>query len=64
VFERFHRDASVGAGAAHGAGLGLTIARSYARRNGGEIELDSADMPESATGGGLRAILRLPLHAF
>ncbi len=64
VFERFRRDASVGAGAAHGAGLGLTIARSYARRNGGEIELDSADMPESATGGGLRAILRLPLHAF
>ncbi|KQW57695.1 histidine kinase [Variovorax sp. Root411] len=64
VFERFHRDASAGAGAAHGAGLGLTIARSYARRNGGEIELDNADMPESANGGGLRAILRLPLRAF
>lgn len=64
VFERFHRDPSTAGGAAHGAGLGLTIARGYARRNGGEIELDSADMPESATGGGLRAILRLPLHAF
>ncbi|MFM9922622.1 sensor histidine kinase [Variovorax sp. H27-G14] len=64
VFERFHRDPSNPGGAAHGAGLGLTIARGYARRNGGEIELDSADMPESATGGGLRAILRLPLHAF
>ncbi|MGJ7526741.1 sensor histidine kinase [Variovorax sp. GB1P17] len=64
VFERFHRDPATGNGAAQGAGLGLTIARSYARRNGGEIELESADMPESATGGGLRAILRLPLRAF
>ena len=64
VFERFHRAPSAGADAAHGAGLGLTIARSYARRNGGEIELDNADMPESANGGGLRAILRLPLCAF
>ena len=62
VFERFHRDPAVDAGAAHGAGLGLTIARGYARRNGGEIELDSAGMPESNTGGGLRATLRLPLH--
>ncbi|MGF6346068.1 ATP-binding protein [Variovorax sp. W2I14] len=60
VFERFHRDPSTDA-ATKGAGLGLTIARSYARRNGGEIELDSADMPESANGGGLRAILKLPL---
>jgi two-component system sensor histidine kinase TctE len=63
VFERFHRDPAVNAGAAHGAGLGLTIARGYARRNGGEIELDSAGMPESPTGGGLRATLRLPLRA-
>jgi len=62
VFERFHRDPSTYT-AAQGAGLGLTIARSYARRNGGEIELDSADMPESANGGGLRAILKLPLAA-
>ena len=62
VFERFHRDPSTDA-ATKGAGLGLTIARSYARRNGGEIELDSADMPESANGGGLRAILKLPLAA-
>jgi two-component system sensor histidine kinase TctE len=64
VFERFHRDPSVAAVATQGAGLGLTIARSYARRNGGEIELDNADMPESPNGGGLRAILRLPLRAF
>lgn len=63
VFERFHRDAAAGAGdaATQGAGLGLTIARSYARRNGGAIELHHADMPERANGGGLRAILRLPL---
>jgi two-component system sensor histidine kinase TctE len=64
VFERFHRDPSVAAVTTQGAGLGLTIARSYARRNGGEIELDNADMPESPNGGGLRAILRLPLRAF
>jgi len=61
VFERFHRDPAAGATGAQGAGLGLTIARSYARRNGGEIELDNADTPESANGGGLRAILKLPL---
>jgi two-component system sensor histidine kinase TctE len=67
VFERFHRDPASAAGSAQaatqGAGLGLTIARSYARRNGGDIELGHADMPERANGGGLRAILRLPLSA-
>ncbi|SFP46387.1 sensor histidine kinase [Variovorax sp. 770b2] len=62
VFERFHRDASASA-ATQGAGLGLAIARGYARRNGGEIELDNADMPERMNGGGLRAILKLPLAA-
>ena len=61
VFERFHRDPAAGAVATQGAGLGLAIARGYARRNGGEIELDSADMPESMNGGGLRAILKLPM---
>jgi len=64
VFERFHRDTSASTGAAQGAGLGLTIARSYARRNGGDIELANADTPESPNGGGLRATLRLPLRAF
>lgn len=63
VFERFHRDSATGTGAAQGAGLGLTIARGYARRNGGEIELSNADTPERPNGGGLRATLRLPLHA-
>lgn len=61
VFERFHRDPDAQGGATQGAGLGLTIARSYARRNGGDIELGSADTPERANGGGLRAVLRLPL---
>lgn len=55
VFERFHSAAPAGKGL-HGAGLGLAIARAYARRNGGDIELAN---PVSGTG--LRAILRLPL---
>ena len=63
VFERFHRDSSTTTGPAQGAGLGLAIARGYARRNGGEIELSNADTPERSNGGGLRATLRLPLHA-
>ncbi|SFU94592.1 two-component system, OmpR family, sensor histidine kinase TctE [Polaromonas sp. YR568] len=56
VFERFHSGAS--GKSAHGAGLGLAIARAYARRNGGDIELTGP-----ASGTGLRAILRLPLAA-
>lgn len=55
VFERFQRDAAVGSPATTGAGLGLAIARGYARRNGGDVEL------YSAPGGGLRAVLRLQL---
>jgi two-component system, OmpR family, sensor histidine kinase TctE len=58
VFERFHSADPGAERGAHGAGLGLSIARAYARRNGGDIEL--ADAP---TGTGLRAILRLPLAA-
>lgn len=55
VFERFHQDRTEASQATRGAGLGLTIARGYARRNDGDIEL------AAAVGGGLRAILRLPL---
>ena len=67
VFQRFQRDASSEARAMQGAGLGLTIARSYARRNQGDIELadagsaDGAYGPASTAGAGLRATLRLPL---
>jgi two-component system sensor histidine kinase TctE len=56
VFERFHSADPGGKNSSRGAGLGLAIARAYARRNGGDIELADA-----ASGTGLRAILRLPL---
>jgi len=55
VFERFHSGGQGAERGARGAGLGLSIARAYARRNGGDIELADA-----ASGTGLRAILRLP----
>lgn len=55
VFERFHSAGPTEKGA-RGAGLGMAIARAYARRNGGDIEL-----AEAGLGSGLRAILRLPL---
>lgn len=67
VFERFHQAGPGRDKGPRGAGLGLAIARAYARRNGGDIELadlpalpvDSAGTASSTTG--LRAILRLPL---
>jgi two-component system sensor histidine kinase TctE len=60
VFERFHSTSPGTGKGAHGAGLGLAIARAYARRNGGDIVL--ADAVDGAATG-LRAILRLPLAA-
>jgi two-component system sensor histidine kinase TctE len=58
VFERLHHGA-------RGAGLGLAIARAYARRNGGDIELGDAPNDGAETGAGetagLCAVLRLPL---
>ncbi|MDR3454397.1 MAG: sensor histidine kinase [Rhodoferax sp.] len=62
VFERFAQAASAD-GSVHpapGAGLGLSIARAYARRNGGDIELADGDAPAGGAPG-LRARLRLPL---
>ncbi len=61
AFERFVQLAehALPGTARHGAGLGLSIARGYAQRNGGDIEL--ADANTRADGPrGLRAILRLP----
>jgi two-component system sensor histidine kinase TctE len=57
VFERFHSRSRTGkAGETAGAGLGLAIARTYARRRGGDVRL--LDAP---AGAGLRARLQLPL---
>ena len=56
VFERFHSGGQGAERGARGAGLGLSIARTYARRNGGDIEL-----ADPVSGSGLRAVLRLPL---
>jgi two-component system, OmpR family, sensor histidine kinase TctE len=63
VFRRFHRDSEQPPGPASrrgGAGLGLAIARAYARRNGGDITFAQGE--RRADGGtGLAALLRLPL---
>lgn len=62
IFKRFHQSSLSHKKASHGAGLGLAIARAYARRNGGDIEL--AEPPadgELATVSGVCAILSIPL---
>jgi two-component system sensor histidine kinase TctE len=62
VFERFHRGGTGAASPVKGAGLGLAIARAYARRHGGEIELSDAASGQPGTTG-LCATLRLPRAA-
>ena len=54
AFEPFFRGARAEADALPGTGIGLTIARMLARRNGGDVHI------ESAAGHGTRASLRLP----
>ena len=66
VFDRFHQASPDHRNGQHGAGLGLAIARAYARRNGGDIEFATLDSggalsAADADNTGLRAILRLPL---
>jgi two-component system sensor histidine kinase TctE len=71
VFERFRQvgdRAGRADSGARGAGLGLAIARAYARRNGGDIVLadgdaavDAGDAPTRPPG--LRAVVQLPLAA-
>lgn len=56
VFEPFHRVDASRNRQTGGVGLGLTIARTVARSHGGDVLL--ANRSE----GGLRAVLRLPLH--
>lgn len=57
VFRRFHgRSHGVRAGDTAGAGLGLAIARAYARKRGGDVSLHDAP-----GGTGLRARLHIPL---
>jgi two-component system sensor histidine kinase TctE len=56
VFERFHSRSQAGAPGTAGAGLGLAIARAYARKRGGDVTLH--DAPH---GPGLRARLQLPI---
>jgi len=63
VFRRFQReseDAQADPGASRGAGLGLAIARAYARRNGGDIVFGPGEAREDG-GFGLCAALRFPL---
>lgn len=68
VFERFRQVGDRAGSGARGAGLGLAIARAYARRNGGDIVLadgdaavDAGDAPTRPPG--LRAVVQLPLAA-
>jgi signal transduction histidine kinase len=59
VFERFHRG-SAGRRTPGGTGLGLTIARTLARRWAGDVTLANRSGAGGAAHTGARAVLRLP----
>ncbi|MCU4118793.1 sensor histidine kinase [Variovorax sp. N23] len=66
VFERFRQVGDRAGNGTRGAGLGLAIARAYARRNGGDIVLADAEAALEAAAApsrrpGLRAVVQLPL---
>ncbi|WP_415808863.1 sensor histidine kinase [Bordetella muralis] len=60
AFARFDRLSSGRASVSSGSGLGLSIARAYARRNAGDITLRDGE-PNTRGGVGLAAVLWLPL---
>jgi signal transduction histidine kinase len=62
VFERFHRGAA-GRRAPGGTGLGLTIARTLARRWAGDVTIANRADGDGAATTGARAVLRLPALA-
>ena len=62
AFARFDRLGSGRSPASSGSGLGLSIARAYARRNAGDITLRDGE-PNAQGGVGLAAVLWLPLAA-
>jgi len=60
AFARFDRLEPGRPSGSSGSGLGLSIARAYARRNDGDIELRDGE-PNAQGGAGLAAVLWLPL---
>jgi len=60
AFDRFDRVGAERSPSASGSGLGLPIARAYARRNDGDIELRDGES-NAAGGAGLAAVLWMPL---
>ncbi|ARP97566.1 sensor histidine kinase [Bordetella genomosp. 13] len=60
AFARFDRVGADRSSSVSGSGLGLSIARAYARRNDGDIVLRDGE-PNAAGGCGLAAVLWMPL---
>ncbi len=60
AFARFDRVGTEKSPTSSGSGLGLSIARAYARRNDGDIDLRDGE-PNAAGGVGLSSVLWLPI---